>query len=312
VIVGKYAMVVSDSGYVLGINALVNGLRFYGNQLTFHHLYWGKKAQAWSKSVEDSGEFDFVSVNLKDLVDDPDYPKVETTRMSGAWFCKFYRYFYCALELTTAGYDAVCIMDADMMVVNNIMPWFEVAARTGKLIMPNNDMSAQEQFHYDPTRIGRGASPALHNMPFFFKPSAVISALFLSMPEIHTRLGISDMSSLNHAVIEAGQMENVLVLPNCLWLISVPWNIHLVRRMIGNKPCLLLHRTGDRVNSVHKPWWSPGYIKRLVERSPFEVTRDIVLNNATLFWDSLKFLNTELYHKVSWEVDFPEIKPWDK
>ena len=72
----KYALVVTDSGYTYGINALINGLKYYGNDVTFHHLYWGgSKAEPWSKSIQDSCEFDFKSINLQGLVNDPRYPK---------------------------------------------------------------------------------------------------------------------------------------------------------------------------------------------------------------------------------------------
>jgi hypothetical protein len=120
---GRYAVVVSDSGYLHGVNALLNGLKYYGNKVDFHHLYWGPEAEVWSRSAQRCGEFNVVSVDLQELAKDPDYPK-RNGRMSAAWYCKFYRYFYCALALcSSAYYDAVCIMDADIMVVNNIMPW---------------------------------------------------------------------------------------------------------------------------------------------------------------------------------------------
>jgi len=303
----KYAFVVSDSGYTYGINALINGLKYYGNDVTFHHLYWGPKAEAWSKSVQGSGKFDFKSINLKDLVNDPRYPK-KTGKMSPAWVCKFYRYFYCALELSE--YDAVCIMDADMMVVNNIMQWFEVAACSDKLIMPNNDMSPQQHDCYAVDDIGGGSSPPVHNMPLFFRPSSTTKSIFLSLLRISEERQISDMASINHAIIEAGQMDNILILPNYLWLISVQYNVRLALREIGDLRYLLLHKSGDKVNSVHRPWWSPDYCKKFIEGCSTELTWGISFNNITLFWDMLCFFNTQLYHKIPWDIEFPEVKAW--
>lgn len=303
----KYAFVVSDSGYTYGINALINGLKYYDNDVTFHHLYWGPKAEEWSKSVQNSGEFDFKSINLKDLVNNLNYPK-KKGKMSPAWVCKFYRYFYCAMEL--AEYDAICIMDADMMVANNIMQWFDIAACSDKLIMPNNDMSPYECNWYDVNKIGGGSNPPLHNMPFFFKPSFIIKSIFLSLINISEKWQVSDMASINHAIIESKQMDNVLALPNCLWLLSVATNIRLFFREIGGLKYLVLHKSGDKVNSVHRPWWSPGYCKKEIDGRKNGQARDNLLSNVTLFWDMLYFFNTQLYHKVPWEIEFPEVKAW--
>jgi len=306
----KYALVVTDSGYIYGVNALINSLKYYGNEVTFHHLYWGEEAEAWSKAIQNSGKFDFKSINLEKLSSNPDYPK-RNGSVRPAWFCKFYRYFYCALELS-GKYDAICIMDADMMVTSNIMAWFEVAACSDKLIMPNNDMSAQEHDSYIIDKIGSGASPPLHNMPLFFRPSSKINNIFLSMISIHEKRQVSDMSSLNHAIIEAGYMNNVLALPNLLWLISVAYNVRLTLKEVGGRKQLMLHKTGDRINSVHKPWWIPQYCKKLIEGCSNEMARDIALNNLSLFWDLLCFFNTELYHKIPWEIEFPEVKAWQQ
>jgi len=303
----NYALVVTDSGYTYGINALINGLKYYGNEVTFHHLYWKSKAASWSKSIQDSGEFDFRSIDLEELLKNPSYPKVRDN-MGGPGICKFYRYYYCALEL--AGYDAICIMDADMMVVNNIMPWFEVAARSGKILMPNNDMSPYENNWYDQNKIGGGSSPPLHNMPLFFKPSSITESIFLSMLEMHEKWQVSDMASLNHAIIEAGQMGNVLVLPNCLWLAATTTNIRLFYREIGGLKYLTLHKSGDKLNSVHRPWWNPKYCKKEIDGQKDERSRDTLLHNVTLFWDMLCFFNTQLYHKIPWDIEFPEVKPW--
>ncbi len=307
----KYALVVTDSGYTYGINALINGLKYYGNEVTFHHLYWGPIAGAWSKSIQASGEFDFKSVNLQELAENPSYPELRS-KMGAAGYCKFYRYYYCALELVDAGYDAVCIMDADVMVVNNIMPWFDVAATSGKILMPNNDMSPYENNWYDQNKIGKGSSPPLHNMPLFFKPSFAMKSIFLSLPEMSIKWQVSDMASLNHAIIEAGQMDNVLVQPSCLWLIAIPYNIRLVNRKIGELKYLVLHKTGDKVNTVHRPWWRALYCKKFIEGCSTELTRDITLNNIRLFWDMLYFFNTQLYHNIPWDIEFPEVKAWQE
>ena len=130
------------------------------------------------------------------------------------------------------------------------------------------------------------------------------------MSEMSVKWHVGDMASLNHAIIEAGQMGNVLVLPCCLWLIATPANIRLFHREIGGLKYLLLHKSGDKINSIHRPWWSPNYCKKFIEGCSTELARDITLNNITMFWDMLCFFNTQLYHKIPWEIEFPEIKAW--
>lgn len=292
----RYAIVVADSGYKYGVNALVNSLKYYGNDVDFHHLCWGPKALEHSGSLKRCREFNIITYDLKANWRRPEI--LNGRRISPAWVCKFYRYIYCATEVFD--YAAVALFDADMMVTNNIMGWFEVAEKTKKMVMVNNDLSRHEHDCYKIEGIGKGTSPPVHNMPMFFDPFTS-SDIFLSIPEIHVEVGVSDMSSLNHALIRAGKMEDLLILPNCLWLVSYPHNIKLVRRELCGKLYLMLHNSGDRVNAVHKPWWVLKYCERVINQGKDLSTRAILHNNIKLFWETNKFFNTELYHKVEWE-----------
>jgi hypothetical protein len=299
---GKYALIVTDTGMFPGTNAMINAFPYYNIQAEFHYLYKGKAAQ---KFAEERSE-DIVAVDIEDLKKQYGVMHFKGDRES-VWYCKMYRYLYAINHLID--YDAVMVIDADMCIVNDITPWFEIADKTGKLCIPNNDYSSNEYDQFNFESLKGASSPPLHNMPSFFKPSLWVDVM-KRVPEISLEGTFGDMTSLSRSLIESGKINDgsLIVNPNALWVVSHFCHIKLHRRLIGNKQYLALNNiAGDRLYSVHRRWWMASVRRKFVEDIRHaDWAKDFGKNNVDLFYWFYKFFNTnkDMKYHIDWKPEY--------
>lgn len=293
----KYAIICTDTGMFPGVNGMLNALLYYGNKVEFHYLYLGQPAREFADDIYDSGFYKpgFVATDIESLKGRQGYP-MHPKASENVWYCKMYRYLYAINELKD--YDAVAIFDADMQIVNNIMPFFGLAESSGKLLLPNNDYSNQEFDDCNENAIRGAASPPLHNMPSFFKPKMWDDVMVL-IPDISLELTLGDMSSMSHALLRTGRMPEIVAMPNCLWVISHYYNIQLWHRVIRGKRFLALHRNGDRIYTFHRKWWYESVCRKFIEDVKSNPEQQIAYSNVRLFWEMTMFFNYNCERKLS-------------
>jgi len=295
----KYAIICTDTGMFPGVNGMLNALLYYGNEVEFHYLYMGEPSRKFSDAIYDSGFYTpgFYTKSIQAMIDSGYYQK-HSKASEKVWYCKMYRYLYAITELLD--YDAVAIFDADMQIVNNIMPFFGLAESSGKLLLPNNDYSNQEYDECKEEAIRGAASPPLHNMPSFFKPSEWLDVMRM-IPDISVELTLGDMSSMSHALLRTGRMPEIVAMPNCLWVVSHYYNIKLHMRVIRGKKFLALHKNGDRLNAFHRKWWYESVCQKFIEDVRSNPEQEIAHNNVRLFWEMTMFFNFHLDHQIPWD-----------
>lgn len=294
----KYAIVVTDTGMFPGVNGMLNALRYYGNDnIEFHYLFFGKQAENFANEIVKANFYpNFFPVSIEELKNKENFPH-HPREGENVWYCKMYRYLYAIYNLFS--YDAVSVFDADMQIVNDIMDFFVIADKTGKFLLPNNDYSGQEYDSYKEEAIRGAASPPLHNMPCFFKPSLHCDFL-KEIPKISLELTLGDMSSLSHSLIRTKAIDQIIPLPNAFWVLSHFYNIKLFKRKINNKYFLAVHNSGDRINAFHRKWWYSSVCRKFIEDVKNKHDQNIALNNVKLFWEMTQFFNFECYHTIDW------------
>jgi hypothetical protein len=294
----RFAFIVSDSGFIPGVNGMLNALDYYGTEVDFHLLYWGEETEAFAKSREDQIH---KAVDLTKLVGTEHYPAHEKGMKEKAWHCKFYRYLYAIHECQE--YDAVAIFDADMLIVNDITIYLEIAASLDRVVLPNNDWSNQEYDRINVEAIKGASSPPCHNMPLFFDPKK-FKHVFEPLVEVAREVGVSDMAAVNHCLIRAGEMERVFALPNAFFVLSHYYNIKLHLRDVAGKKFLGLWQGGDRIVAVHRRWWSKAWCDKFSSDVKEDDARMIADNNIKHFNNLYRFFNTEWKWKIEWKDEF--------
>lgn len=282
-----YALVIPASqGYLIGLNAILNGLDYYGNTCDVEII---------TNDIPDSyfeeaqAAFDFaVNVTALDEVE-----VLDIEGWSGSRRLRFARY---AKAAQLAGqYEAVMFLDADCGIVNNIMHQFQIAAQTG-LILAAHNVLGSDAFVYD-EMIHTNLVPVA-NMPMFLRPD-----LYQGVFERTVEIGISpdsafgDMPTLYYALDQADALENVVLLPDMLWLNNHFYAARHAKGDLGGRFYLWADR--ERVHIFHKRWWQEVHRAHEVDQLSGEA-REIGENNTKLWQSIYRFFSTKWKVKVDW------------
>lgn len=214
----KFAYIVAgDCKYLPELTALFNSLDHVGNKFDVHlvgiHL-----------PKEFLEQFDKLNYNV--IHHDIDEKEIEESHGISEVTCRK-RYLY-ASEFGQ-DYQAVCVLDADMIFVRDPWQFFEIAEKTGFILGVTKE---QNKVYDDPhhTFNGKFMIPKgtwndkdLCNCPLFLDTKIWKSALenswfwfFNGFPE--TNMKCPDMDCMNIAFLEAKGRNKIIKLPGMQWL----------------------------------------------------------------------------------------------
>lgn len=243
-------IVTADYKFLPGVNALINGCRFYGNEVDLYLLFWDKEDGPFHQYIDQHyTDIDFVyPIDLRELIH-RDSILVES---KAKFYLKFWRHYYPEKLLD---YKSIAIFDADMMIVNHIMDYFEIAAKTGRILIPRNTSAhAQEIDNYSQNAFIHSYSPPCHSMPLFYDPK-LHYLLFQEVPELARKMGRGEMVAINRLFHDKRVYDDLILLPNSLWL-GTRWKDLEYEILHGNDDMRHLTICGDRVFSIHGRWWA--------------------------------------------------------
>ncbi len=216
----KYALIVTaDSRLLPGVHAMLNASKYYGfDDIEFHLLYWpGKEMEQFLAEMKDSGHYpNFKPVNLVE------YYEREGEGELGykpKYYLKFYRSLYASRMVD---FDAVGFMDADMVIVGDISPYFKLAHEADRICMVD--------WKYNQKRVDsdwyktQGAEPGVHctsGCPYdpcaTFFPPKTWGKYFVKIRDIGRQIGRSEMPSMNYMIIHDNLLEEIIRLPSIRW-----------------------------------------------------------------------------------------------
>ncbi len=215
----KYALVMTaDSRLLPGVHAMLNASKYYGfDHIEFHLLYWPGKEMEQFISEMQSYYPHFRPVNLVD------YYKREGPEEQGfkpKYYLKFYRSLYAGRMVD---YDAVGFMDADMVIVGDISPYFKLAHEADRICMVdwkyNQSRVDSDWYRTAPEREGIHCTSGCPYDPCatFFTPKTWGEHFI----KIH-KLGMnvvknSEMPTMNYMIIMDGLLEEIIRLPSIRW-----------------------------------------------------------------------------------------------
>lgn len=296
----RYAIVeTSDWRYIAGINGQLNAMKYYqfDKNVEFHLIHTFPDSNGYidkAKSIFPN----LVATKISDLREQYgskyshiglDSPKNTKSVM------KYWRWIYPIERLMD--YDAICILDADRQICNNMLQWFKVTDRSEMILVAKNDYSNAEWNSYDAKRAMQ-AQPPLYSNPYFAKP-AVVKDLFKMIPEYAVERNTGDMHPVNLTLLDTGLINDVLFLPATLWVFVQVDCVSLRRRIVNNKYYLGIHKYGDLLYTFHRRYWGQRVTQRMANGHGVWGKAN-GRNNVQLFWEHTKYMNTELYLKLDW------------
>jgi len=205
------------------------------------------------------------------------------------WQFRFYKYKF--LAKIAKDYDVVGCFDADMLVLAQLDPWFDLAANSKYMLSADHNFVEYAQIQqYDEkfARDGWRKGP-LSNFPVLCNPSKwcnvfdTIWGLACSFSE-----DALELPHFNRAIWECGRTQDIVVLPDAQW--NRHWIYHFRLERHGPEdeaPMFFTNPTQLRIQMVHGRWWVKSYCDDEIRRT----------KENEGFCDNVRALN-ELYAKV--------------
>jgi len=210
----KFAHIVAaDCKYLPELTALLNSLDYVGNKFDLHlvgiHL-----------PEEFSKQFDKLDYNV--IYHNIEEKEIEESRGISEVTCRK-RYYYASKY--GHGYQAVNVLDADIIFTRNPWQFFEIAAKTGFILgvsKEQNKVYDEENHKADGKWIipkGYYNRVDICNCPLFLDTKIWGEALEKSWDIfLNHDFKAPDMDALAICLIEAGAENKTILLPNVAWL----------------------------------------------------------------------------------------------
>jgi len=313
---GKFAIVVTaDERFLAGYNAMLNGMKYYGlsDNVEFHLVHSIPENSRYIQEARIAFGSFFHPVNINEYYEECRNEYWQEQKKHSKSSMKFARWWYPVDKLSD--YDAICILDADRIIVSNFTRWFDMIARSDMIGLAGNDWSDAMWFNYDDDR-AMSKNPPLYSNPYFITGRRA-KELFPLIPEYamnpkkyHPTYGretTGDMHPVNLTLLQTGMIKDVYPLPSTQWVFVQNNHVKLQERMIGKKKHIGIHQNGDILHTIHRRYWGQRMCERLMNGHDQQSKRNGI-HNTKLIWDFFKYFNTELYLKIDWIWgEFPSI-----
>lgn len=214
----QYAYIVSAcSRYTPELTACLNSLDYVGNKQDVH-VYWCSRDG--DRSFID--QFNKLSYNC--ILHEISQQEIDEGRGITEITCRK-RYWYAAED--GRDYDAVCVLDADLVFNRDPIQFFEIAAKTGLILGVTKEQNkVYDHEHHEvggkwSWSVPRGFynDKDVCNCPLFLDAKLWNEALRLSWYVfIHGGFRAPDMDSLCLSLLNYGGYERIIKLPGLQWL----------------------------------------------------------------------------------------------
>lgn len=216
----KYAFIVmACKKYVPEVNALLNSLDYVGNKNDVY-LYMYQFPEDYIRKIAETKWTYHLHIRI--------IPEEEARSYGGESEIVCRKRYWYAAEIGDY-YDAVCVLDADLVFTRDPWQFFEIAAKTGFVLGPSKE---QNKVYDDPhhTVNGEYIIPKgyynrvdLCNCPVFVDTRKWGNAFRKSWDIFtqdfpNTNFRAPDMDAMNICLIEAGSADKTILLPNLCWL----------------------------------------------------------------------------------------------
>ena len=307
----KYAVLTSCSGnYKQYMNVFLNSLDFCGHTHDVHVITVDMDEEYLKKALDTKWTFKLFT-HKRERKDFEQFESYNSLMLTSK------RCRYPALEEYSEPYDVMCLIDIDMMIVNNFMKFFELVDGTDMIIGCN------ERFKWPLDRyVLKGYDfPKIYmdwmicNAPTLFSPvhsKELLKAMIKCSRELTNRDGEypSDLFTMNVALWVAGATDRVVMLPAYAWT-----GVHLtytdittrIMKKGGQKwvswcgePVYIIHGKWDRNSTAEQAFKNQQ--KRYNELNLSEDVRKKLNGtvNSTIkqIQNEFKFFNTECKLKL--------------
>lgn len=298
----KYAIVTSATpNYLPGLTALLNGLDLYGNNIDVWIVDFGIPKD-YQEKTQNIFNFEVHFVPIEELLKMGILEKDENP---------FYYYtfsFYLLYLRLKEIYDAIGLFGTDMVPVDDIMKWFEVAEKTGFILTANSVCTIRTFDHISEKDLD--SNLVLGEIPVSDPPAILNPKLHQDVIEETIRLGkwTYNMNAFASAIWNCKKTDKVLVLHSQLWVSGI-YYLYRIEAIpdIKGRMCYFANR--ERIHAVHGKFWDDGILYRdIKDKVPGTPFYDFTYDGLKIFSDMYRDLNT----KYKLKHDYPKNEMLEK
>jgi hypothetical protein len=265
----KYAFIVTSSiAYFLGLHSILNAFEYYEHKDIDVILVCPYQMKPYYEYVKDKFSFPIKYAAVEEWGDPTikdEYSRAFAENDNCIW-AKFN--FMLSIQ---NDYEAICWMDADMLLLANIQHYFEIAAKTDLLLCPQFvrgghwiDDYKYFPFKEKPDNLARGM-PVI-NFIVFFSPKHHIDVVNYIWENRCKTNPSEEMYLFNRSLYDLNKIDKVLELPGGLWLASEYFWHDTMLYKGGNGKLALLSPTSDKIMTMHSRYWNRNLTKVEIER----------------------------------------------
>ena len=297
----KYVIVIPCSAnYIPGLNATLNGLDKYGNTADVKVIEEGIP-EDYKEKARTVFNFDVEFIPIADLLKGEYHLNMKNSSF-GRWVFSPYILYMRIKDK----YKVAALVGADMVIINNIMHWFEVAEKTGLIVTCDNPytMSSFQDLDERHVRLnGLVDTEPVSDAPGFMDLSLHEDIIKKTIE--NSNLTDENMRAYNSAILNLKRFDRLLVLDSMLWTCGIFYLFKVERSMgVNNRMGYFANR--ERMNSIHKKYWLDSIIyQALYDKVPGTWLYDNTMNNMKIFCNIYRDLNTK--HKLIYEYPPNEI-----
>jgi len=276
----KYAIVwTTTRGYMPGTNAILNALEFYNFQNVDVYVMADK-----DNMPDEEYRKQWSGINFIDL---GEAVKAHPNK-DWYWYLVFGDLQF-ALDELFDKYEVVLFWGADICIVNNFESYFELAEKTGQIILGTNEHAGDGLTLLDKLPKER---PYKHtwdvpfaDIPFFIPKNKrhLLSLMFEHQKDEGNE--VDRMDGLNYAVRDL--KEDIIKAHSPFWICNIPNWTKVERR--GD----FLYFAGNQMYSFHRKYWIKSYCENYM---PGE--NEIKEHNIKMFNFMWRFFNNDC--RVKW------------
>ena len=290
----------SNIAYLPGINAMLNGLDYYDNEdLDVHILFY--KIENYIDKIKDKFSFKIIPYAIDNLLENG---------RSLYFNFKYCKYKY--IELIKDKYSAICHLDADCLILDNIMKQFLIVSKTNLLLCgqyPHTWRTLECYSEKDLTEEEIDiivCSYPVANFPVFYNPeyhNDFMQACWNSRPadDNMDRRRNTELYTFNKALYRLNKLKDVLLLPGNLWIADAILGKDDLKEVLIAKKLYLYTGLNHRISNIHNKWWKMGAAEGEIRQRG---DNPAVIKNIKQIQKMLRLFNYE------WKVNLKDV--WDE
>lgn len=294
-------LITSSPAYILGLNSILNAFEYYGSDNTDVVIMHPSSMVPYVEYVKDKFSYSIISESVEAWGDKTMCWPIGSNVFNENMNCVWAEYNY--MDSIKDKYDAICMCDADMLILGDIRPYMKIAAGTDLILLPHFVRCGVHVEDYktsaDPEKLARGfpVFPCI----MFFNPKHHIDIMNYVWKNrwnnedrpLEEQIPQEEMYLINMALIELNKVDKVLELPGYLWMGDIHLSEHNVFLDSNAKFHISLPRPySERIMAMHSRWWNKNVIMGGINHlNEDPVNQDRMKRFASVFEQAIDLFN---------------------